>query len=263
MVIDSLTHVTPDGRWFRTDCDASEARLLREMEEANVDRAVVVALAGYISNEFVLEVCRRHPDRLEPGASFNPVVYPTDADAVREFRAQLQHAPYRVLKLHPRLNGYDPLDSRCMSILEELSSWSETMPVWMDSLFYSRECVLRKSLVDTIHEIVVRFPTLRFVLLHAGGPWALQVAEAIRDCPNTYLDISFTLHRYATSSVGVDLHYLLETFERRLVFGSDFPEIGPLTALNDFWRLADGISPDKCAKVLGENLAALLPRSDH
>ncbi len=53
MIIDSLTHVTPDGRWFNTSHDAREARLLQEMDAAGVERAVVVALAGFIPNEFV------------------------------------------------------------------------------------------------------------------------------------------------------------------------------------------------------------------
>src|SRR5439155_4096284 len=108
-VIDSLTHVTPDGRWFQTGHDASEDRLLREMDEAAVGAAVVVPLAGFIPNEFVLETCRRHPGRLVPAASFDPSAYPDAATAARELRVQLHQAPYRALKLHPRLNRYDPL----------------------------------------------------------------------------------------------------------------------------------------------------------
>ena len=47
LIIDSITHVTPDGQWFQTHYDASELRLIQEMESAGVARAVVVALAGY------------------------------------------------------------------------------------------------------------------------------------------------------------------------------------------------------------------------
>ena len=260
MILDSLTHITPDGRWFGQECDASEERLLRELEAARVDRAVVVALAGYISNEFVLEVCRRHPDRLIPGASFNPAGFATEKQAVAEFRSQLHESPFKVLKLHPRFNRYDPLDPRCLAVLEEVASWRVPLPIWMDSLFYFQGGVLRRSVVDTIHEIVGRFPSLDFVILHSGGPWALHVADAIRDCPNGFLDLSFILSRYRGSSLWSDLRYLLDTFDRRMVFGSDFPEVGIGESLGCFRDMAGKISPDKCDNVLGINLSAILSR---
>ena len=258
MIVDSLTHVTPDGRWFRTKYDASETRLMRELDAAYVDQAVVVALAGHISNDFVLEVCQRHPDRLVPGASFDPSAYGTKSHAVGEFRVQLQGAPFQVLKLHPRLNRYDPLDPRCLAILEELATWDTGLHVWMDSLFYYPGGSLRKSVVDTIHNIVSRFPALDFVILHAGGAWALQIVDAICDCQNAFLDISHTLYRYAKSSLWADLRYLLNTFDHRMVFGSDFPEMGVDQAIKCFWDLAEGIPQEKCRNVLGETLSKLL-----
>jgi predicted TIM-barrel fold metal-dependent hydrolase len=260
MIMDALTHVTPDGRWFHTGCDASESRLLRELEITQVDQAVVVPLAGYIANEFVLDVCQRRPDRLVPGASFNPTAYSTAKRAAVEFRSQLQASPFRLLKLHPRLNQYDPLDPRCLAVLEELACWKDPLPVWIDTLFYYPGGSLRKSIVDTIHDIVGKFMTIKFVLLHAGGSWALQVAEAIQDYPNAFLDISFTLFRFANSSVWMDLRYLLESFDRRMVFGSDFPEISIGTAIDYFNHLADGISQDKRDNILGRNLCTLLSK---
>lgn len=260
MTIDSLTHVTPDGHWFHTDYDASESRLLREMDAANVERAVVVPLAGYISNEFVLEVCQRRPGRLVPGASFNPAAYSSPKKAVGEFRASLRDAPFKVLKLHPRLNRYDPLDPRVTAVLEELDSWKTTSLVWLDSLLYFAGGRLRKPLVDTLHELVGRHPELTFVLLHAGGSWALQLAEAIRDYPKTLLDISFTMRRYAGSSTATDLAFLLRTFDQRMIFGSDFPEIGVGEALADFHDISAGLASDKRDNVLGKNLAGLLDK---
>jgi predicted TIM-barrel fold metal-dependent hydrolase len=258
MIFDCLTHVTPDGRWFNTSHDASIARLLRELETAKVDRAIVVALAGYIDNDFVLKVCQQYPDVLVPGMSFNPTNYPTDREAAHEFRSQLQGMPFKVLKLHPRLNRYDPLDPRCLAILEELASWRLNIPILIDSFFHYKGASLRKPIVDTICDLVGRFPEMKFVILHGGGPWILQIAEAIRDSTNAFIDISFTLHRYARSSVWMDIQYLLHRFDRRMVFGSDFPEIGIGKAIEDFTCIAGGISADKCANVLGKNLCGIL-----
>jgi len=132
------------------------------------------------------------------------------------------------------------------------------LPVWLDTLFYYRGGKLQKPPVDTIHELVGRFPSLPFVLLHGGGSWILQVAEAIRDCPNAFLDISFTLQRYLSTSIAADLRYLLSSFDRRVVFGSDFPEVDIRSALKTFRSIADGVQEGKCANVLGANLDRIL-----
>lgn len=258
MIFDSLTHVTPDGRWFGTGLNAAESELLRQLNEAGVQRAMLVALAEHIDNAFVLEVCQRHPERLVPCASFNPVAE-NDSNAARvKLRALLQGREFKALKLHPRLNRYDPLDPRCLAVLEELASWEQTLPVWLDTLFYYRGGTLQKTVVDTIHKLVCSFPSLPFVLLHGGGSWILQIAEAIRDCPNAFLDLSFTLQRYQSSSIAMDLRYLVNTFDRRIVFGSDFPEIPIRTALDSFRKIANGIAAEKCANIMGANLSRIL-----
>lgn len=258
MFVDSLTHVTPDGRWFDSKLNASEHELLRQLNESETQRSVVVALAGHISNRFVYEVCERHSARLIPCASLNPVAYGNPVDARVAIRAALTEAPYKALKLHPRLNKYDPLDPRCIAVLDELASAEHPLPVWLDTLFYCRGVVLRKPPVDTIHELVGKFPSLRFVLLHACGSQVLQLADAVRDCSNAFLDLSFTLPRYQYSSVAADLRFLVSTFDRRLVFGSDFPEVSLSIAINSFQDVARGLPPEKCANVLGKNLNRLL-----
>jgi len=258
MVFDSLTHVTPDGRWFHTDLDASEKHLLRQLDESQARRAMVVALAGHIENSFVLEVCQRDAARLIPCASFNPAAYATPKDASSALRAELRGSPYQALKLHPRLGHYDPLDPRCLAVLEEMTSWEQPLPVWLCTLFYYRGGQLRRAPVDTIHELVGRFPSLTFVLVHGGGSWIMQVAEAIRDCPNSFLDISFTMQKYRSSSIAADLRYLAGNFDRRMIFGSDFPEASIRGSVEMFREIAHGISPEKCANVLGENLNRIL-----
>jgi|SRR5271166_550018 len=258
MVFDSLTHVTPDGRWFHTDLDASEDHLLRQLDESHARRAMVVPLAGYIENRFVLEVCQRDAGRLIPCASFNPAAYATPKDAGAALRAELRESPYRALKLHPRLGRYDPLDPRCLATLEEMASWEHPLPVWLCTLFYYRGGQLRKAPVDTIHELVGRFPSLTFVLVHGGGTWIMQVAEAVRDCPNAFLDISLTMQKYRLSSIAADLRYLVSHFDRRMIFGSDFPEASIGGSVDMFREIADGISPEKCARVLGGNLNGIL-----
>lgn len=257
-IVDSLTHTTPDGRWFHTGHDASESRLLREMDAAGVERAVLVGLAGHISNQYVAQTSARHADRLIACGSFNPAAYENAAAAAQAFRAEFNTSSFRALKLHPRLNGYDPLDARCLAVLGEVAQMSQPLPVWMDTLFQRPGATLQRPVVESIRELVVHFPQITFVLLHGGGTWLLHVAEAIRDCPNAFLDFSFTVTRYAGTSVEDDLRGLLGTFDRRLIFGSDFPEYTMADALAVFGRVSAGLDREKCANILGRNVSRIL-----
>ena len=257
---DSLVHVTADGRWFDTSFDAGEARLLREMDGAQVERAVVVALAGYIDNDFVLDVCRRHPGRLWAGASLDPC-----ADTVVNLRATarglLQDGPFVVLKLHPRLNRYDVLDPRVLALLEELASWSRPPLIWLDSLLYPKGVSMQRSPVDSVRLLAERFSGLRFMLLHGGGANVLPFFEAVSSLPNVMLDLSFSLTRYAGTSVALDHRFLIERFDRRTVFGSDFPEISLGDAVRAFEAIAAGIDPVKLENVRHRTLASWLETS--
>lgn len=253
-VFDALTYVTPDGRWFSTTVDASETALLRQMDDTGIERAAVVGLAGYISNEFVSSTCRRHADRLMPVASFNPVAYSNGRKVAVEARHQLAGHGFIGVKLHPRLNRYDPLDPRVLSLLDEMAGWSAHLPVWLCTYFYYQGSALRRSAVETIFELVGRYPAVPFVLAHSGGPEILRLAHVVRNCPNAFLDLSFTLSRYLGSSVEMDIRYLLRTFENRLVFGSDFPEISQVQALSDLDNLFGDGKPAAKERVLSTNL---------
>jgi predicted TIM-barrel fold metal-dependent hydrolase len=258
MIIDSLTHVTPDGRWFSTSFDASEGRLLRDMDNTGVDKSVVVALAGYIENDFVGEVCARHPDRLIPGASINPLVYQTPKEAIAELRSLRSRFPYAVLKLHPRLNKYDPLDPGCLSFLEEMAAEDSRLPLWLDTLFPYPGASLRKSAVDAIRELVERFPSLTFVLLHACGSDILRLSQSVRDYPNAWIDLSYTVRKSRGEPGEEDFKEAVQRFKSKMVFGSDFPEIALPEALETFHLYQFDLRAEDRASVLGGRLEQIL-----
>jgi predicted TIM-barrel fold metal-dependent hydrolase len=258
MIIDSLTHITPDGKWFSTSYDSSLENLLRGMDKCGVERAVVVALDGYIKNEFILRTCEEHSSRLIPGASINPASFNGPSEAALQAKKLLSSGKYTVLKLHPRLHKYDIFDSRFLCILEEVEKADMKVHVWLDTLLYYRDARLAKPPVGSIHDLVARFPSIKFVLLHGCGSEVLRLADAIRDCENTLLDISYTLSRYKGSSVDLDLAFLFKNFDQRIVFGSDFPEVSVQQAITDFDALTKKLSSHKRNAILHKNLSELL-----
>ena len=82
---------------------------------------------------------------------------------------------------------------------------------------------------------------------------------------NLILDVSFTLMRYAGSSIDLDIRFLCETLDQRVTVGSDFPEYVPADARARIAALADGVASDKLQNILFRNLEALFrdwPRLD-
>jgi predicted TIM-barrel fold metal-dependent hydrolase len=82
-----------------------------------------------------------------------------------------------------------------------------------------------------------------------------------RSRENVYLDLSHTLHYYQGSSVEADLRFLVRRLDRRLLFGSDFPECPVGTALRLLDSMLVVLSEDRRSAVRGHTWARILNRS--
>ncbi len=250
---DSLVHVTADGSWRGShECDARLARLIAEFEPCTPWRACLVAIAGVIENDAVLRAARQYSDRLLPIGSFNPVA--CTAAGISRHVERLASDGFRGLKLHPRLNGYDPLEPKVADAIRAAAD--RGLVVFLDTLFRQPSKATGYA-PDVVDALAVACPDATMILLHGGGPAVLAMSEVVAAHPNLVLDVSFTILRYAGSSIDDDLRFLLRTFDRRMVVGSDFPEYSPRETMARVEHLADGISADKLDNVLSGNLTRL------
>lgn len=249
--------MTPDGRWLVPQYSAGEKDLLFQLDEAGVDKAVLVSLPGLSPNEFVLEVCRRHPGRLLPVGSFNPMAYSAGgiADGAKK---KLMDRGFIGVKLHPRMGRFDLLDPQVGHFLDEVAGWANPPRIWICTFLHYKGGKLAKSPVETLHEIVGRYPGITFILAHAGGPDILRMANAIRDCPNAFLDLSWTLTKYRGSSVETDIRYLVNTFEARMLFGSDFPETRISEAVASLETICRTSKLGACKAVFADTMCHVL-----
>jgi predicted TIM-barrel fold metal-dependent hydrolase len=219
---------------------------------------VLTGLAGHITTDDVLALCADAGGRLLPVGAFDPAAHATEDEVRRAARGELAGRGLLGVKLHPRLGRYDVLDDRVLAFLDELGSWTdERLAVWICSIVHVPGLRTRRGPVESLCELVGRHPGLAFVLVHGGGPDLLRLATAVRPATNALLDLSQTLTHLRLSSVKLDLRQLLEHFERRLVFGSDFPECDIAQARRELEDAADGTG-DALGRVLGANLVEAL-----
>ncbi len=254
---DSLTHITRDGSWLGDHrCDASLTTLLRRMDEASVRRACLVGIADYVDNEVVIEAARAHRDRLVPIAGLNPRTLPT-LRRVQARVAEIAAEGFAGIKLHPRLNGYDPLDPKCIAVFEAAADHG--LVILLDTLFRQRGLVTRNA-PDTIDFIANACPDTRVLLLHGGGPSMMELWEIVRMHPALMIDFSFTIMRYAGSRLDDDIRYFLRTTDQLVTVGSDFPEYLPSVAIARFRELAEGIESHRLENVAYRNLERLFAK---
>jgi predicted TIM-barrel fold metal-dependent hydrolase len=251
-LFDSLTHVTRDGSWFgEKHCDASLPTLLADMDAAGAHRACLVAIADYVDNAFTLESSRAHPDRFVPIAGLNPRVLATTR-RVEAVVKQLKVQGFAGIKLHPRLNEYDPLDAKCLAAID--AAGEQGLVVLLDTLF-RRPGLSTRHAPDVIDHLSAACPGTRMVLLHGTGPTMMELYEIVRCVDNLLLDLSYTLMRYRGSSrLDADMHFLMKSTDRLLTVGSDFPEYTVQETVARLRELTQGIEPERVANFTHRNL---------
>lgn len=213
-------------------------RLLDRMDAAGVDKAMVCSLAQRIENDFLVELCAAHPDRL---FGFGQVM-PQDDDAVAQVHA-IADAGLPGLKLHPSMHGYQFSDH---GILDPVFAACEDRGL----------LVIVNALDDAfahpfaIEEIARYYPGVPTIIAHMGAVWnvpdAITVAERT---PNVYLETSATLLadvRRAYARLGAD----------KILMGTEWPG-------SDFdlerLKIAKAVpDPADRAKVEGLTMARLL-----
>jgi predicted TIM-barrel fold metal-dependent hydrolase len=234
MIVDFHAHAFPDAiapramaRLELEHCkakhDGTVSGLLRSMDRAGIDKAVVCSIATK-PEQFapILRWSRAvASDRLIPFAS----VHPSDPDAVARIR-EVKESGLKGIKLHPYYQDFDLGDERLDSFYQAIADSGLVLVshTGYDMAFpQDQRAAPLKSL-----RLTSRFPPLRFVATHFGAwqDWD-EVERQLIGKPLT-LEISLTLE-YLSSEV-VRRMILAHPFDR-VLFGTDSPWGDSLEAL--------------------------------
>ena len=220
-----------------------EGRLLKDMDKAGVDMAVISPLDSEIAvfnrrgNSRILKSAARHRDRLIPACTVNPW---SGKNGIEEL-ARAADEGARMLVLHPGLQGVLPTDELVFPLAEAAAS--RKLPVYVHTGSH-----LYGSPWDAAG-LALRFPETAFILGHAGATdyWN-DVPTAARSTPNLYIEGS--LARPFTFR-----NHLLAAGADRGIMGS----YAPTNDLVSEWRwYREHLCEPEFEPVFGKNLAALL-----
>ncbi len=203
-------------------------QLLQSMEEAKVDRAVVLPLDfGLVDapgvgieqyNDWVFECCRKD-DKLIPFIGIDPMRGKVAEELVRKY---VKHCDAKGVKVYPG-TGYYPNDEKVgyfWKLMEDNglivvthggASWGP-----LDDK-YTHPALFK--------EVLAKHPEMRLIIAHFGGKFRSETYELAREFPNVYTDCSALQGWLPTDpdTCKSRLEEAVKNMPGRVIFGSDWP----------------------------------------
>ncbi len=232
-VFDSHTHLgiaAHSGRVMHVDA------MLAHMDAHGVERSLLIPWPAVHSeseahNE-IAHAVKAHPDRFSGAACLHP--FQPREQFLAELRRAVETLGLRALKLQPQFQPLNPMNRQ--------HDW-----YWESALAHRLPVVVHTgngaplALPSLYIAAAQRFPQLKIILAHCGGPVYYQEAIlAAQLCPNIYLDLS-TLPGHNAADV------LRHVDSERVMMGSDLPES---TAAEIEKLFHCGLDPERLANVL-------------
>ena len=208
-------------------------------------------------NDYVAQTVDSYPDVFIGFCSVDPR---KGKAAVEELERSVLSLGLRGLKLHPIHQAFFPDDPAFIPLFAKAEELG--IPVIMHSgyaaaganapggggfeLAYSRP-------IPHVDSLAARHPDLTIIMAHPAWPWIQeQVAVALHKS-NVFIDLSGWAPRYIPKELIVEASGRLR---KKVLFGSDYPYISPVTWLEQFQDL--DIREEARPLILHDNAARIL-----
>lgn len=213
---------------------ASLGQLLEDMDKANIQKAVLLAVNAETSlqyrvpNEFILRAVNKYPERFIGFCGVDP----HNDDCVHEVEVFYEQG-MKGLKIIPAFHFLYPNDKKYVPVYEKAQELD--LPVLfhagIDFAFRTR---IKYSNPVFLDDVAVDFPDLKIIIAHFGWPWINETTAIALKNENIYIDLS---------ALGKDtlLNLPWNLLERHLcdkiLFGSDFPVVSCKKAVENIQNL--------------------------
>jgi len=234
------------------------------MEEAGIDKTVLLALDGHIAftanltykdyNDYVANIINEYPDKFIGFAGIDPR---RGKEAIQELERCVELG-LKGLKLWP-LTGFYPDDLKFYPFYKRVQELE--LPVLMHTGSGPPNTYIKYCQPIYVDKVAIDFPDMKIIMAHMGDPFTNQAISVASKNFNVYLDISAwepVLKRVPAAFIQL--------------FGSDWPLFVSIFSLKDWVKgirklkmppalklmgLTDFTEEDK-DKILGLNAAKVL-----
>ena len=208
-------------------------------------------------NDYVAETVAAFPDVLLGFCTVDPR---KGNLAVKELERSVTELGLRGLKLHPIHQGFFPDDPIYVPLFTKAVELG--IPVLMHSgyaaagagapggggfqLAYSRP-------IPHVDSLAARHPDLTIIMAHPAWPWIQEQIAVALPKPHVFIDLSGWAPRYIPEELVREAGGRLR---KKVLFGSDYPYISPITWLEQFAIL--NIRDEARPLILRDNAAGIL-----
>ena len=229
---------------------------IKKMDQAGIERSLLIAVrAGDIRvpesfevpYERVYDVCCQNPERFSGLAGVDPfrgMEGLNDLEtAVKEYGFVGAHLYPHWFELPPNHRKYYPYYAKCCEL---------EIPIMMQvghNLIYSKNRRL-PSVGKPIYldQVAIDFPELKLIGIHIGIPWTEEMISMCWKHENIYTAGDAYAPKYWPEAF---VHYANSYGKHKVMFGTDWPVIDPIRAVDEFNNLNFKDSSKKL--VLREN----------
>lgn len=230
--IDEFFNVIIKQRGFSREefIDASLPRLIKDMDEAGIDKTVILPIDFQFIfstehtikeyNDLAADYFKREPERIIPFAGIDPR---RGEEAIEEVK-RCADMGFKGVKLWPQA-GFAPDNRDFYPLYEAVSKLG--LVVLIHTGFgpqgtYAKYC--RPILIDNI---AVDFPNITFIAAHVGPPWIDEALNVSAKNPNVYHDlaawqIAHSKSPFAIAQLLSKIKLIHGNFDK-VMLGSDWP----------------------------------------
>lgn len=214
---------------------------VKVLDYYHIDRAVLLPVFPF-DVKFSAFVGQCHPGRVVPFGYISPSA--KDFDARLAF---IDATQFPGVKVHPHFGKWNPQVPTHRANFHKLLEWARVHKAVLISHTGSHS-----EIRDFIPSIQA-FPDVPFILGHSGlGPQVDQAIEAVKLCPNAYLEVSGCGYQYQFERAVKDP----VIGPGRVLYGSDLPSLQPLVEQEKIFTLP--ISAAERELVFWGNMERLL-----
>lgn len=257
------THLQNYNRVYRNDAAAAPSleQYLATYEGLNAQHVVIKArdvettFGVKLRNEDVAAFCRQHGPRYIGFAGVDPH---KGMKAVRELEVAVRELGLRGLNLQcfeHKLPINDklmyPLYAKCIEL---------DIPVNIHcGINFSSQTSMAYGQPYLLDEVLGHFPELRVCAAPPGWPWVQELIAVAFKHPTLFIGLVFVKPRLlAVTHSGYEplLQYGRTLLKDRIIFGSGYPRLSPVSAMSEFETL--GLPDDIRQQWLGGNAKRFL-----
>ena len=152
-----------------------------------------------------------------------PITYLKNTKNLKDEINSIIQNKYKFVKIHPRFLNIRLSNKKFYSKLFKFLSKTNLKILWCTFDGWER-LPSEINQIEFLSQLIKLVPNNKIILMHGGGPNLLKYYEKFRFIKNVYLDLSYTLIHYKNTSVEKDMVFLANKFDKRLLFGSDYPD---------------------------------------